>query len=174
MTETNQEKVRVAVVQAAPVIMDKEATLEKVITLTEKAAADGAEIVVFPEAYIPAYPRGLGFKTKVGSRSPEGKEDWLRYWKNSVQVPGQSYRHEGRKRQQGGAEKPVEGDGIERADGGTENSADGEDGEEKGKLRGVFHIPYAPVAGRVVDGASKTPEPDEQESHSVGRRRGEQ
>lgn len=90
MTETNQEKVRVAVVQAAPVIMDKEATLEKVITLTEKAAADGAEIVVFPEAYIPAYPRGLGFKTKVGSRSPEGKEDWLRYWKNSVQVPGQT------------------------------------------------------------------------------------
>ena len=90
MTKVNNEQVRVAVIQAAPVIMNKEATVEKVISLTNQAAADGAEIVVFPEAFIPAYPRGLSFKTKVGSRSKEGKEDWFRYWKNSVQVPGKT------------------------------------------------------------------------------------
>ena len=82
--------VRVAVIQASPVIMDKNATLDKVDSLTEKAAKKGAKIVVFPEAYIPAYPRGLGFKTVVGSRSEEGRADWFRYWDNSLEVPGRS------------------------------------------------------------------------------------
>jgi len=50
MTKVNNDQVRVAVIQAAPVIMNKEATVEKVISLTNQAAADGAEIVVFPEA----------------------------------------------------------------------------------------------------------------------------
>lgn len=88
MKNSNQKNVKVAVVQAAPVIMDQEKTMTKLNSLAAKAAAAGAEIVVFPEAFIPAYPRGLSFKTKVGSRSKEGKEDWFRYWENSVQVPG--------------------------------------------------------------------------------------
>jgi nitrilase len=41
-----------------------------------------------PEAFIPAYPRGLGFGTVVGSRSPQGRRTWERYWANSVEVPG--------------------------------------------------------------------------------------
>lgn len=83
-----QDSVRVGVVQAAPVIMDREATTEKVVSLTAQAADKGAKIVLFPEAFIPAYPRGLTFGTKVGSRSDKGREDWLRYWNNSVLVPG--------------------------------------------------------------------------------------
>jgi nitrilase len=79
--------VRVAVVQAASVIMDKEASTEKAISLTLEAGEKGANIVVFPEAFIPAYPRGLSFGAKVGSRSSEGRRDWLRYWENSVPVP---------------------------------------------------------------------------------------
>ena len=82
------DNVRVAVIQASPVIMDKNATLDKVELLTKEAAERGAKIVVFPEAYIPAYPRGLGFKTVVGSRSEEGRADWFRYWDNSLEVPG--------------------------------------------------------------------------------------
>lgn len=90
MNTNKKEQVKVAVVQAAPVIMEKEASLAKLVSLTEEAAAQNAEIVVFPEAFIPAYPRGLSFKTKVGSRSKAGKEDWYRYWQNSVEVPGKT------------------------------------------------------------------------------------
>jgi nitrilase len=44
--------------------------------------------VLFPESFIPAYPRGLSFGTVVGSRSPGGRKTWERYWDNAVQVPG--------------------------------------------------------------------------------------
>jgi nitrilase len=45
-------------------------------------------MVLFPEALIPGYPRGLGFGTVVGSRSPEGRCPWRRYWANAVDIPG--------------------------------------------------------------------------------------
>ena len=50
-----------AVVQAAPVAFDAEATLEKVERLTAECAAGGAELVLFPEAFVSCYPRGLTF-----------------------------------------------------------------------------------------------------------------
>ncbi len=53
--------VRVATVQDSSVIMEKKACIEKVNELTKKAANNGAKIVFFPEAFIPAYPRGLSF-----------------------------------------------------------------------------------------------------------------
>jgi len=87
MTESNQ-KIKVAVVQAAPVLFDREATLEKACSLIEQAAAQGARLILFPEAFIPAYPRGLAFGTVVGSRSPVGRRIWQRYWENTVEVPG--------------------------------------------------------------------------------------
>lgn len=80
--------VQVAIVQAAPVIMDREATLEKACQLVRDAAVQGAQLIMFPEAFIPAYPRGLGFGTVVGSRSEAGRRLWARYWANSVDVPG--------------------------------------------------------------------------------------
>lgn len=80
--------VRAAVVQLAPVIMDTEATLEKVGRLTGAAADKGAKIILFPEASVPCYPRGMNFGTSVGSRSPEGRKDWARYYNGSVDVPG--------------------------------------------------------------------------------------
>ena len=54
MTESNQ-KIKVAVVQAAPVLFDREATLEKACSLIEQAAAQGARLILFPEAFIPAH-----------------------------------------------------------------------------------------------------------------------
>ena len=80
--------VRVAAVQAAPVLFDRLATLTKVEQLTAEAAALGAQLILFPEAFIPAYPRGLSFGTVVGRRSPEGRQVWQRYWDNAVDVPG--------------------------------------------------------------------------------------
>ncbi|MDF2790590.1 MAG: nitrilase [Neobacillus sp.] len=88
--QEKQNNVRVAVVQAAPVIMDRDATIEKSIRLTHEAAEKGANIVVFPEAFIPAYPRGLSFGSKIGSRTKDGRQDWFRYWENSIEVPSLS------------------------------------------------------------------------------------
>lgn len=79
--------VRVAAVQAAPVIMDLDATVEKTLTLIKEAGKKGANIVVFPEAFISAYPRGLSFGFVVGSRTMEGRKDWQRYYENSISVP---------------------------------------------------------------------------------------
>ena len=89
--ETNpedQKKVKVAVVQAAPVLFDREATLEKAAALILEAGRQGAGLVLLPEAYIPAYPRGFSFGMVVGSRKSEGRALWKRYWENAVEVPG--------------------------------------------------------------------------------------
>jgi len=91
MTENNQQT-KVAVVQAAPVLFDREATIEKACGLIEQAAVQGARLILFPEAFIPAYPRGLAFGTVVGSRSPVGRRTWQRYWENTVEVPGPATR----------------------------------------------------------------------------------
>ena len=80
--------VKVAVVQAAPILFDREATVVKACQLIREAAGQGAELVLFPEAFIPAYPRGLSFEMVVGSRKPEGRELWQRYWEQSVEIPG--------------------------------------------------------------------------------------
>jgi nitrilase len=81
-------RVKVAVVQAAPVAFNREQTLEKVHALAGEAARKSARLVLFPEAFVSAYPRGLDFGAVVGSRSPEGREDFRRYWESSVDVPG--------------------------------------------------------------------------------------
>jgi nitrilase len=79
---------RAAVIQAAPVLFNREATIEKACRLAQEAAAQGAKLILFPEAFVPAYPRGLSFGTVVGSRSPQGRLTWQAYWENAVDVPG--------------------------------------------------------------------------------------
>jgi len=78
------------VIQAAPVVFDREATLEKVRTLTANAASQGARLVVFPEAFVSAYPKGLDFGARVGGRTPEGRRMFRRYFESAVDVPGPS------------------------------------------------------------------------------------
>ena len=82
------QPVTVAVVQASPVVFDRERTLDKVHALAGDAARQGAKLVLFPEAFVSAYPRGLDFGAVVGSRTDEGREDFRRYWESSVDVPG--------------------------------------------------------------------------------------
>ena len=76
-----------AVVQASPILFDKKKTIEKIGDLTRHAAQENANLILFPEVFIPGYPRGLSFGTSVGSRSSEGRELFLRYWENAVEVP---------------------------------------------------------------------------------------
>jgi nitrilase len=79
---------RAAVVQDAPVVFDPEATVAKVNRLTREAAARGARLVLFPEAFVSAYPKGLDFGARLGMRLPEGREDFRRYFESAIEVPG--------------------------------------------------------------------------------------
>jgi nitrilase len=79
--------VKAAVVQAAPILFERQATVEKACQLIQEAAGQGAELVLFPEAFIPAYPRGLSFGMVVGSRKPQGRQLWQRYWEGAVEIP---------------------------------------------------------------------------------------
>ena len=60
---------RVAVVQAAPVLFDREATVEKTCRLIDEAAAEGAQLILFPEAFIPGLPARLSLRH--GGRQPQ-------------------------------------------------------------------------------------------------------
>ena len=80
--------VRAAVVQAASVAFDRDRTIERVCTLAAEAAAANARLIVFPEAFVSGYPRGLDFGARIGSRTPEGREQFRRYWESAVEVPG--------------------------------------------------------------------------------------
>lgn len=78
---------RVGIIQATPVLFDAEKTIDKVGEWIQKAAAQNCELVVFPESFIPGYPRGLSFDTVIGKRGKAGRALWQRYWENSVLVP---------------------------------------------------------------------------------------
>ena len=79
---------KVAVAQVGSVLFDTASTLQRVQRLCEGAAADGVRLIVFPEALLGGYPKGLDFGTVVGSRSDAGKEMFARYFKGAVECPG--------------------------------------------------------------------------------------
>ena len=81
---------RAAVVQAASAGFDRDKTLAKAEALTREAAGQGAQLVVFPEAFVGGYPRGSGFGAVIGNRSEEGREEYRRYWDGAVDVPGRA------------------------------------------------------------------------------------
>ena len=85
--DSTQRKIRVAVVQAQPAAFRREEGIERACALLTEAAENGAQLVLFPEAYIPAYPRGFSFGTLVGSRSRSGRELWQKYWDHAVDIP---------------------------------------------------------------------------------------
>ena len=77
-----------AVVQASPIVFDRERTIEKIADLAADAARSGAKLVVFPEAFISSYPKGLDFGARVGGRTPEGRDYFKRYWDSAIDIPG--------------------------------------------------------------------------------------
>src|SRR5690625_1240439 len=87
MTLKKQKQFKVAVVQVGSKVMDKEKGVQKAVQYIEDAGKEYAKIIVFPEAFIPAYPRGMTFGTAVGSRSDEGRKDFYHYWNNAITIP---------------------------------------------------------------------------------------
>jgi nitrilase len=77
-----------AVIQCGSALFDTEATLVELERLAEEAAGRGAQLIVFPEAYIGGYPKGHDFGARVGSRSPEGRDWFARYFNAAIEVPG--------------------------------------------------------------------------------------
>jgi nitrilase len=108
--------VRAAVVQAASVVFDRERTIAKLFDLSADAARRGADIVVFPEAFVSGYPKGLDFGARVGSRTAQGREDFRRYYDSAVAVPGPACAALGEAARAAGAHLAV---GVIERDGGT-------------------------------------------------------
>jgi len=84
---TGFETVRVAAVQATPVILDADATIDKAIGLLDQAAADGANLVVFPECFVSIYPSG-SWAAAAATWTEGCDELWERMWASSVDVNG--------------------------------------------------------------------------------------
>jgi nitrilase len=80
------DSVRVAAIQATPVILDADATVDKAIGLLDEAAGRGARLAVFPEVFVPLYPSNSWAKEAAGFAGWD--ELWERLWANSVDIPG--------------------------------------------------------------------------------------
>lgn len=78
------DAVRVAAVQAAPVFLDLEATVAKAITLIERAGRSGADLVAFPEGFVPGHPGWVELLPQDGRALELSK----RLFKNAVEIPG--------------------------------------------------------------------------------------
>jgi nitrilase len=89
MNPTPKEtSVKVAVVQAGAVPFDTDACIAKAVRLIGDAAATGAKVVLFPEAFITGYPKGLNYGLVVGARDSAGREEFRLYLDAAIEVPG--------------------------------------------------------------------------------------
>jgi predicted amidohydrolase len=76
----------VAAIQATPVILDAEATVDKAVRLLAEAAGEGAQLAVLPETFVSLYPSNLWARRAAGFGGFD--ELWERMWESSVDVPG--------------------------------------------------------------------------------------
>ncbi|KAF6788200.1 carbon-nitrogen hydrolase [Colletotrichum sojae] len=83
--------VKVAAVQAAPVSFDLARSLQKLSKLTAEAAEAGADLVVFPEGFLSAYPWRYAFDATIGAREPRGRQWFAKYFDSAVEVPSPAF-----------------------------------------------------------------------------------
>ncbi|MCC1485231.1 carbon-nitrogen hydrolase family protein [Winogradskyella immobilis] len=79
-------KVKVCLIQDSPVFFDKDKTIAKIENLVKTYAKQGCELIVFPESFIPGYPRGFSFGAVIGSRTDEGRALYTEYYNNSLDI----------------------------------------------------------------------------------------
>jgi nitrilase len=80
------ETIRVAAVQATPVVLDADASVEKAVRLIGEAAGEGAQLAVLPETFVPVYPSNAWARRAAAFGGAD--QLWERLWQNSVDVPG--------------------------------------------------------------------------------------
>ena len=83
-----QSKLTAAVAQAATVLFDTPATIERALGLMADAAQRGVQLLVFPEAFIGGYPKGADFHIYLGGRTPQGRGEFRQYYEAAVTVDG--------------------------------------------------------------------------------------
>ncbi len=110
MTDDRPQALKVAAVQAAPVFLDRDATIEKMARLTKEAATEGAGLVVFPETFVPTYPDW------VWRTTPWADAWYERLYDQSVEVPGSATDAMGSIAREAGVYLSV---GVNERDGGT-------------------------------------------------------
>jgi nitrilase len=106
----------VAVVQAGSILFDADASVAKAERLIAEAAGGGARLIVFPEAFVGGYPKGEDFGARVGSRTPEGRKLFRRYFEGAIDVPGPATARLGEAARAHGAWVVI---GVIERDGGT-------------------------------------------------------
>ena len=82
------QKMKVAVVQAGTPLYDLDKTLEKLEKYVTEASEQNVDLVVFPEAFIGGYPKYSTFGMHIGERSAAGRDEYLKYYNNAIEVPG--------------------------------------------------------------------------------------
>lgn len=78
----------VAVAQLGSVAFDAAATTQKAVAAIREAAINGAEVLLFPEAFLGTYPKGLTFGSPVGRRFEAGRDEFRRSWAAAVTLDG--------------------------------------------------------------------------------------
>lgn len=109
-------KVKAAVVQAGAVPFDPAATVSRAEELIARAAAEGARLIVFPEAFVGTYPKGSNYEIAVGMRTTAGREAFRRYYDGAIAVPGPETERLGAAAQATGTHVVI---GVIERDGGT-------------------------------------------------------
>jgi nitrilase len=82
--------VKVACVQAEPVILDRDATVDKLVRLVAETAAEGVSLVVFPETFVSVYPSSVWSRALAGWGDERAKEAFARLAEQAVAVPGEA------------------------------------------------------------------------------------
>ena len=90
-----REPFTVACAQLEPVVFDRDATIEKLAAGAAEAAGKGAQLAVFPEAFVPVYPSSAWAKALAGWADPRAKEAFGLLAEESVEIPGPAERRLG-------------------------------------------------------------------------------
>lgn len=83
------DTVKVAVAQVGTVLFDQDKTLAKLESYVQQAAQEKAELVLFPEAFVGGYPKGIDFGATLGIRTDKGRERFQNYFDQAIEVPGE-------------------------------------------------------------------------------------
>ena len=84
----NDHRLVAAVAQTSSVLLDTPATIARASSLMADAAAKGARLLVFPEAFIGGYPKGADFHIYLGGRTPQGRAEFKAYFDAAVTIDG--------------------------------------------------------------------------------------
>lgn len=152
-------KTIVSVVQAGSIRDDTAATVAKALGLIAQCGEQGAQVAVFPEAFIGGYPKGANFNIYIGARTPEGRAEFESYFAQAINVPGPETELIGKAARKAGLFLVI---GVIERDGGTLYCTVlffGPDGQLNGKHRKTMPTAAERLCWGFGDGSTLTTVP---------------